>query len=86
MDRVEATPTAETSPMRSSSLPWALAAQQMLEELVSVQPVLIQISTAKRLRDRAERLAREAGDDQVTVELVQRAQEALGPHPSGALA
>ncbi len=86
MDRVEATPTGEASLTRASSLPWALAAQQLLEDLVAVQPVLIQISTAKRLRDRAERLAREAGDDQVTVEMVQRAQEALGAHPAGAVA
>jgi chlorophyllide a reductase subunit Z len=79
MDRVEATPTGVAASATGStrSLPWAPEAQQLLEDLVSAQPVLIQISVAKRIRDRAERLAREAGDDLVTIDRVQQAQEAL---------
>ncbi|MEY3015881.1 MAG: chlorophyllide a reductase subunit, partial [Pseudomonadota bacterium] len=79
MDRVEATPTGVAASAAGStrSLPWAPEAQQLLEDLVAAQPVLIQISVAKRIRDRAERLAREAGDDLVTIDRVQQAQEAL---------
>ena len=40
---------------------------QMLEEMIEAEPVLVRISAAKRMRDRAERDAREAGCSSVDV-------------------
>jgi len=76
LDKVQATPTgSQTADARS--LAWADDAQSLLTEIISAQPVLLQISVAKRLRDRAERMAREAGRDQVELELLREAYEAL---------
>jgi chlorophyllide a reductase subunit Z len=62
MDRVEQTlaraPAVDT-------LEWDLDAQQLMADWVENQPVLVQISAAKRLRDRAERDARQAGETRV---------------------
>lgn len=80
MDKGLATPLGARSTAESQvarSLPWAADAQQRLEEMVATHPVLIQISVAKRLRDRAERQAREAGDNLVTVEQLEAAQDFL---------
>ncbi len=65
MDRVEATPARAAS--RHQELPWDEAARAALDRLVEAQPVLVRISAAKRLRDAAEREARAAGDDRVTL-------------------
>jgi chlorophyllide a reductase subunit Z len=72
MDKVEATPARATS-----SLPWNDGAKQLLDELVEREPVLVRISAAKRLRDRAERAAREAGEDVVTEDRVTASGGAL---------
>ena len=64
MDRVEATPARGAAP--ATLTPWDADAHGMLEEIVEAEPVLVRISAAKRLRDRAERAAREAGEDRVT--------------------
>jgi len=48
-----------------AELPWTDDAKAALDELVEAQPVLIRISAAKRLRDAAEKDARELGDDTV---------------------
>ena len=72
MDKVEATPARATS-----SLPWNDGAKQLLDELVDREPVLVRISAAKRLRDRAERAAREAGEDVVTEDRVTAMSGAL---------
>jgi chlorophyllide a reductase subunit Z len=48
-----------------------------LNELVAAEPVLVQISAAKQIRDRAERDARRAGEASVSVERVSRARESL---------
>ncbi len=63
MDRVESTPTRLQQP-----LPWTEPAQALLERLLESEPVLVRISAAKRIRDDAERAAREAGELQVSVE------------------
>jgi len=73
LDRVEATPARGAD----RPLPWLAEAQELLARLVQAEPVLVQISAAKRLRDRAERDARQAGDERVTAERVDAAHAAL---------
>ena len=60
MDKVEATP-ATTHRM----IDWSDTARALLDEIVTKQPVLVRISAAKKLRDNAERLARNAAADRV---------------------
>jgi chlorophyllide a reductase subunit Z len=62
LDKVDPTPS-----RLHQELPWTDAAQQVFEQLVSAEPVLVRISAAKRLRDSAERAARLAADDEITV-------------------
>jgi chlorophyllide a reductase subunit Z len=73
MDRVEATPSRLT---REASV-WDEDALRLLDEYVENEPFLVRISAAKRLRDRAERDARQAGEDRVTVARVQRARAGM---------
>ena len=75
MDRVEATPARGVS---GDNARWEDAAQTWLRQVIEQQPVLIQISVAKRLRDQAEQRAREAGDEVVTEQHVKRAGLELG--------
>ena len=56
---------------------WDDDANDLLNELVSNEPVLVQISAAKRLRDRAERDARKAGEARVTAERVALASQSM---------
>lgn len=56
LDAVEATPA-----RRNETLRWTDEAQAELEAAVAAEPVLIRISAAKRLRDAAERSARDGG-------------------------
>jgi len=58
--------------------PWQDEAQALLRERISQQPVLVQISAAKRLRDQAEQIARITGVDTVTTEHVETASRTLG--------
>ncbi|RZI63764.1 MAG: chlorophyllide a reductase subunit Z [Variovorax sp.] len=74
LDRVDAT-LARLEPQGSS--PWDDDAQALLNEMVETEPVLVQISAAKRLRDRAERDARRAGEASVTAQRVNQARDAL---------
>jgi len=75
LDRIEPTPSREGREGRP--LPWEAEAQALLARLVQAEPVLVQISAAKRLRDRAESEARRAGDERVTCERVDAAHAAL---------
>ena len=56
-----------------ASCPWDDDAQHLFDEHLETEPFLVRISAAKRLRDRAERDMRQAGEDRVTVERVARA-------------
>ncbi|TXH47046.1 MAG: chlorophyllide reductase subunit Z, partial [Burkholderiaceae bacterium] len=61
LDQVEATPA-----RHHDELPWDDDAKQLLDDLVETQPVLVRISAAKRLRDRAEAEARRHGESRVS--------------------
>lgn len=63
LDLVDATPA-----RINIALNWDREAETLLEQQLEREPVLIRISVAKRLRDAAERRAREAGADTVGVE------------------
>ena len=75
MDRIDATPSRLAG--QNTQLPWEAEAQALLERLVEAQPVLVRISAAKRMRDRAEQEALAAGEAQVTAARVARCGEAL---------
>jgi len=60
------------------STPWDDKAQARLHALISNQPVLVQISAAKRLRDEAERQARESGEAAVNESHVNTAGQSMG--------
>jgi chlorophyllide a reductase subunit Z len=57
---------------------WQDEAQTLLRECIAQQPVLVQISAAKRLRDQAEQIARITGTDTVTRTHVEMASQTLG--------
>jgi chlorophyllide a reductase subunit Z len=61
LDQIEATPA-----RFHVELPWAADAKTALDAHIDAQPVLVRISAAKRLRDAAERGARQAGETLVT--------------------
>jgi chlorophyllide a reductase subunit Z len=71
LDKVDATP-ARHGRTENDQRPWDDEAQEALSRYVATQPVLVQISAAKQLRDRAEREARSAGAERVTPALVRR--------------
>ena len=72
MDKVEATPS-----RLHQELPWTDEAKAALDELLEEQPVLIRISAAKRMRDLAERDARELKDSTVTRDHVLSSRRAM---------
>jgi chlorophyllide a reductase subunit Z len=67
LDKVDATPA-----RAGDTRPWDTDAQELLQQHVATQPVLVQISAAKELRDRAERESRSAGDARVSAALMRR--------------
>jgi len=74
LDKVDPTPARlGDEPAR----PWDDDAQQLLGEFVESEPVLVQISAAKRLRDRAERDAKRDGEERVTAARVAKSRDAL---------
>jgi chlorophyllide a reductase subunit Z len=75
MDKVEATQARGVAPPNAS---WQDPAQQRLRDVVQSQPVLVQISAAKRLRDQAEQLSQAQGQSEVTVDHVIAASRELG--------
>jgi len=67
----------------TETLAWEPQAHALLEELLEAQPVLVRISAAKQMRDRAERDARETGRAGVEAK---RFAELFGHSPAGATA
>jgi 3,8-divinyl chlorophyllide a/chlorophyllide a reductase subunit Z len=74
LDRVEATPARLG---RSAASPWDNEAQKLLDEYVEKEPFLVRISAAKRLRERAEWDARQAGEPKVTAARIARSMAVL---------
>jgi len=70
MDKVDKTPAKVQSSIKT--MPWEQEAQDLLNKLISNQPVLTQISAAKRMRDEAEHEARKQNIERVTVDCVQK--------------
>ena len=70
MDKVDRTPAKVQSSLKT--MPWEQEAQTLLNKLISNQPVLTQISAAKRIRDEAELEARKQNIERVTVDCVQK--------------
>lgn len=68
MDKVDKTPARSLT-----ELSWDIEAKARLDALVEAQPVLIRISAAKRLRDAAEKAARQRGADTVTADCLDEA-------------
>jgi len=75
LDKVEATPARGSA---DTSLPWDAEAQGALAEYVGAEPVLVQISAAKRLRDLAEQAARRDIAERVTEAHVHQARNRQG--------
>jgi chlorophyllide a reductase subunit Z len=67
LDRVDATPSRLSKP-----LPWDNDALERLQDMVDAEPVLVRISAAKRLRDRAESVARRRAEGSVTAATLMR--------------
>jgi chlorophyllide a reductase subunit Z len=69
LDKVDATPA-----RLHAELPWDDDAKDAFDRIIEEQPILIRISAAKRLRDAAERTARQAGESRVTTRRLALAQ------------
>ncbi|MBT8535900.1 chlorophyllide a reductase subunit Z [Polynucleobacter paneuropaeus] len=70
MDKVDPTPAKLQSSIQA--MPWEQEAQELLNKLISKQPVLTQISAAKKIRDEAEFEARKQNIERVTVACLQK--------------
>lgn len=62
LDQIDATPA-----RIGAELPWSADAETLLAQVLEREPVLIRISAAKRLRDAAEKRARESGASEVGI-------------------
>jgi chlorophyllide a reductase subunit Z len=80
MDKVEATPARLGA---LDMMAWDEDAQREMDRYVENEPFLVRISAAKRLRDRAERDARYAGEDRVSLP---RVRSAMGAATAGSAA
>jgi 3,8-divinyl chlorophyllide a/chlorophyllide a reductase subunit Z len=72
LDAIEATPVRAEAAAAMASRPWDDDAQTALAAHVQAQPVLVQISAAKRWRDAVEHAAEQAGEARVGLERLLR--------------
>ena len=72
LDKIDATPSRVNA---DKPVTWSFEAHALLEELIEAEPVLVRISAAKQMRDRAERDARQMGS---TVVEASRLSELFG--------
>lgn len=72
LDAVDATPA------RESAMTWTEDAKAEIDRLVALEPVLVRISAAKRLRDAAEARARRSGEEIVDVDHLRDARQRPG--------
>jgi chlorophyllide a reductase subunit Z len=70
LDRVEPTPA---RPADTAAMPWDGEASAELDRYVETEPFLVRISAAKRVRDAAERHARQAGEAEIGIDRVRAA-------------
>jgi chlorophyllide a reductase subunit Z len=81
MDQVEATPGTQAPEV----MVWTDAARELLDEILEQVPPLVRISTAKHLRDLAERVARNQKGMEVDRTHVERAHTTfVGRRPTSA--
>jgi chlorophyllide a reductase subunit Z len=76
MDKAES--TLSRGVVAPSQLNWSDQAQELLRICVSAQPVLVQISVAKTLRDNTDRAAQQANELEVSAERLMTTARALG--------
>ncbi len=76
MDKAES--TLSRGVVAPSQLPWSDQAQELLRACVSAQPVLIQISVAKTLRDNTDRAAQQANEQEVSATRLMKTAHSLG--------
>jgi chlorophyllide a reductase subunit Z len=77
MDKVDATPA-----RMHKELPWTDEAKSAFDDIVESLPVLVRISAAKRLRDAAEKDARDLGDETVTTDHVLATRKMIAGVPA----
>ena len=80
LDKIDSTPSRVNS---DKPITWSAEAHALLEELIEAEPVLVRISAAKQMRDRAERDARQSGKSNVELD---RLSELFGHSKVGAAA
>ena len=77
LDKVDATPA-----RMHKELPWTDDAKFAFDEIVEALPMLVRISAAKRLRDAAEKDARDLGDETVTTDHVLATRKMIAGVPA----